>query len=518
MELRPVLARRPLVLVALLAVGAVLLAVPARSSAADAAPLGTITGEAWIESEGPTPGLRVSARPFDAGPDAPETDSTVSAADGSYSLDVPAGEYLVTLHSSEFAYSSGVAPFDFDHWSQGPGKWSTDRLAKARPVVVSDDDTTNDVDLMAWPPMGFEGVVTSAAEPALLKDVEVTLRERDGTVVARQTIGTGTSSARYAFGSLRTGTYTVGVRRGGVVDEPSAASVTVVVDTGNTQSAPEIRLQRYTRNTTRPTTSTQTPRIGVPLSATTGEWTRTEGVTWRYQWFMDGTAIDAGKQAQYSPSPGTLGKALTVRVTAVHDGDVVASATSIATSRTAPGTIEVLRDPALAAARYPVVGDRLGRDLGHWTPSGLTWAYQWLRDGSAVSGQRASSYLLTSADWGKDVSLRVTGSRTGYTSATRTTDPVLVKRAPSMSNTTTVLGGGKVQLTAKVVVVGTTRPSGSVDVLEDDEKIATIPSLTNGTGTITVSGRTPGAHRYTLAYSGNRLVVPASRSRDVVVR
>lgn len=258
--------------------------------------------------------------------------------------------------------------------------------------------------------------------------------------------------------------------------------------------------------------------MGLPLEASLEGWESDEGVSLRYQWYMNGTAIDAGKQATYTPSPGTLGKKLTVKVTAVRGGEAIATATSVSTKAVLIGTIEVVRRPTLAAARYPVVGDRIGRDLGYWKPSGLTWSHQWYRNGSAISGQRGSTYLLRSADWGKKVFLVVKASRTGYRTQAERTESVVVKRAPSMSNTTTVLGGGKVKLTAKAVVVGTSRPSGSVAVLEDDVKIGTIPALTNGVGSLTVSGREPGTHRYTLEYSGNSLVVPASRTREVVVR
>lgn len=482
---------------------------------------GTISGTTYAADSGPEGGLRVSAKVFDEGVAGEEVASVVSdpptslaERGGPFTLTLPPGEYLVTVHASE-KHSSW-----FDMYSNG--RRSTDRIDKAVPVVVIAGADTDIGDLNFWPPMAFDGEIKSPAEPRLLDGTVVSLYDEDETLLDTATVSSGRDGRGdfdfYDFGGLRTGTYRIGVRNGGVVDQPNAASVTVRVDTTNPQSAPTITLERYTRNTSRPTTGGTAPRIGVPMTATPGEWTRTEGVTWRYQWYMNGTAIDAGKQAAYTPSPGTLGKRLTVKATAVHEGDVVASATSTATSAVARGTIEVVSPPTLAAARYPVVGDRIGRDLGYWKPSGLTWSYQWLRDGKAISGQRGSTYLLQSADWGKKVSLRVTAARTGYTTQTRTTNAEVVKRAPSMSNTTTVLGGGKVKLTAKVVVVGTSRPSGSVAVLEDDVKIGTIASLTNGVGSLTVSGREPGTHRYTLEYSGNGLVVPASRTREVVVR
>lgn len=270
-----------------------------------------------------------------------------------------------------------------------------------------------------------------------------------------------------------------------------------------------------------PPVITGTPRIGSPLKASSGTWSP-NGTSHRYQWYMDGVALDAGKQASYTPSPGTLGKHLTVKVTASRTGFTAASRTSAATAVVAPGQVEVLRAPSLARAEHPVVGTSLGVDLGYWTPSGLTWSYVWVRDGVAIPsstlGSRSSRYTLTSADWGKNVAVRVSGERYGFGVQRRYTESVYVKRKPSMSNTTEVLGGGKVRLTAKVVVVGATNPVGAVKVLEDGEEVATMPTMVKGVSSLVLSGRTPGVHTYTLAYEGNRLVVPASRERTVTVR
>jgi hypothetical protein len=524
-------ARHVLSVLAATAVGAALLAGPAAASftgVEDATATGTVSGVTSIADDGLRGGFRVSASPFDDGADGAPVDSDVSGVDGAFSLELPPGTYLLTLHSTEFAYPSGGKPFDFDHYGRlnaALGRiQSTDRVAEATAVTVTAGGAVEDVDLTAWPDQQVEGQVNSS-DGSLLEGLVVSLYDTDDTVAGTYTLGSnarGTvdiegSAGFYDISGLRTGTYRIGLKRGGVVDQPDAGSVTVTPQ-DRPNGAPTVTVARYTRNTSLPTTGGTSPKIGVAMTATPGEWTQTEDVTWRYQWYMNGVALDAGKQATYTPTAGTLGKRLTVRATAVHEGDVVASATSKATAAVARGTIAVVRPPVLAASRYPVVGDRIGRDLGYWKPSGLTWSYQWLRDGKAISGQRGASYRLTAADWGTKVSLRVTGSRSGYTSQTRTTPAEVVKRAPSMSNTTTVLGGGKVRLTAKVVVTGTPRPSGRVDVYEDDELIGTIPSLTNGVGTITVAGRTPGSHRYTLEYSGNSLVVAASRTREVVVR
>jgi hypothetical protein len=70
-----------------------------------------------------------------------------------------------------------------------------------------------------------------------------------------------------------------------------------------------------------------------------------------------------------------------------------------------------------------VVGKKLTAKPGSWTPAGVTFTYQWLRNGQAISGATGSTYKLKNKDKGKKISVRVTGSATGYTPATATSPP-----------------------------------------------------------------------------------------------
>lgn len=65
------------------------------------------------------------------------------------------------------------------------------------------------------------------------------------------------------------------------------------------------------------------------------------------------------------------------------------------------------------------VGKFLSVAAGKWD-SGVQFDYQWLRDGSAISGASSSSYLLNSLDAGKAISVRVTGRKVDHHSVTKT--------------------------------------------------------------------------------------------------
>ena len=60
---------------------------------------------------------------------------------------------------------------------------------------------------------------------------------------------------------------------------------------------------------------------------------------------------------------------------------------------------------------------------GTWAPAPVKVSFQWLRDGTAISKATRVSYKLTSADLGKQLSLRVTGTKAGYTTRSANSAP-----------------------------------------------------------------------------------------------
>ena len=85
--------------------------------------------------------------------------------------------------------------------------------------------------------------------------------------------------------------------------------------------------------------------------------------------------------------------------------------------------------PAVGQTDYPTilgsptVGATLTIDPGLWGPWDPPFTYQWLRDGAVIPGATGASYTPTAADFGKSISVTLTGSTTG---AWRTTDPVVI--------------------------------------------------------------------------------------------
>ena len=92
------------------------------------------------------------------------------------------------------------------------------------------------------------------------------------------------------------------------------------------------------------------------------------------------------------------------------------------------------------------VGSILASQPPTWNLDGVTNSYQWLRNNSPIAGATEESYTLTTADLGKSISLRVTGSLPGYTDGVTTSDPITISAGPAPTVVTppTISGSGQV--------------------------------------------------------------------------
>lgn len=161
-----------------------------------------------------------------------------------------------------------------------------------------------------------------------------------------------------------------------------------------------------------------TMKVGATLTAKPGTW-RPAPTAVTYRWYANGAQVAGATRSTLTLTTSLAGKAITVRVTGIRPGYATASATSAA--RTWPLTPV---KPRLTGT--PKVGSTLWAAPGVWGPGTVRLTYQWKVDGVAVPGATARSFVLRAAHRGDAVTVTVTGTRTGYTTTSRTSGPVRV--------------------------------------------------------------------------------------------
>lgn len=125
------------------------------------------------------------------------------------------------------------------------------------------------------------------------------------------------------------------------------------------------------------------------------------------------------------------GKAIKARFTMTTDSSV--SLVGLALDDVEIYTCDVPK----IVARTPVirgiarVAQRLRAVPGTWQPAGVTLRYRWLRNGNPIAKATNRTYVLKRLDRGRRVSVKVTGSKAGYTtkSAISKRTPVVKPRA-----------------------------------------------------------------------------------------
>lgn len=162
---------------------------------------------------------------------------------------------------------------------------------------------------------------------------------------------------------------------------------------------------------TRPTI-TGTPQVDSQLSATSGTWS--PNATYTYQWRTAGDPVDAAVASTFTPSAEQVGQRVSVRVTATRDGYTTASSSSVQTTAVRRATFARTGPPTIAGTAQ--VDQPLTASAGAWSPTG-TPTYRWFVDGVAVPGATGGTYTPTTDDLRKQVTVKVTMTRPGYTTA-----------------------------------------------------------------------------------------------------
>ncbi|MFL0565524.1 hypothetical protein [Microbacterium sp. 179-I 1D1 NHS] len=153
-----------------------------------------------------------------------------------------------------------------------------------------------------------------------------------------------------------------------------------------------------------------TATVGATLTAKAGTWAK--GASFSYQWYASGKKINGATKSTYKISSSLVGKNITVTVTGKKAGHVTTSKGSKATAKVALSATPTISGSAK-------VGQKLTAKPGRWT-SGTRLSYQWYANGKAISKATKSTFTVPSNLKGKKITVKVTGTKSGYATVSTT--------------------------------------------------------------------------------------------------
>lgn len=162
-------------------------------------------------------------------------------------------------------------------------------------------------------------------------------------------------------------------------------------------------------------------KVGSTLTAIPGTWD--VGVTLSYQWFRNGFAIEGATAKTYKLSPADVKKGVSVAVTGTGTGEVTKTKLSLQT----------LVGPGIMSAKLPKItgavakGKTVTATATPWV-NGAKLSYSWLLDGKPIKGATKNTYKILASQVGKKLSVLVKQTATGYTTASKASTAVKVKK------------------------------------------------------------------------------------------
>jgi hypothetical protein len=135
-----------------------------------------------------------------------------------------------------------------------------------------------------------------------------------------------------------------------------------------------------------------------------------------YLWTRDGVTISGATGRHYTPVAADLGRKIDIWVTSTLNDRVLKTQGAFSSAKVTAGTLSSTTPTITGTVK---VGNVLGVKRGTWT-WGTAFKYRWLRNGVPISGAWYSTYKIRTADRGAKLTVRVTGSRLGYTTAATT--------------------------------------------------------------------------------------------------
>lgn len=140
-----------------------------------------------------------------------------------------------------------------------------------------------------------------------------------------------------------------------------------------------------------------------------------------YQWFADASPIAGATGTTFTLTSAQKNKVVTIAVTASGDGYASKTVTSDETAPVVDAGVTPVTAGDADLLGAPRVGSLFSVYTWLWSPTPVTFSYQWLADGVEIAGATKPTFIAGSAQVGKRISARVTGSRARFLPTTVTT-------------------------------------------------------------------------------------------------
>lgn len=321
---------------------------------------------------------------------------------------------------------------------------SFDAASTSSPVAVTVAKATTTTTLQvspATPTVGQTVTFTATTSPS----------SATGTVVFSDGSSTlGSAPLSNGVATMTTSTLAAGSHAVSATYQGDAAH------TGSTSPATGVTVAQATTTTTLTgTPQTVTQGQAVTLTATVTPSSATGTVTFTSGSTTLGTANLNGGTAVISTTTLPVGQD---PVTASYNGDPANAA-----STSSPITVTVTQ-PVVTAGTPTItgtakVGNRLTANPGTWSPSGVTFTYQWSADGKPITGATGSSFLLNGSQTGLQLTVTVTGSAHGFQPSRAASAPT-ARVAPGTLTSKVPTIKGTARVSARLIAIpGTWGPA-----------------------------------------------------------
>lgn len=471
-----------------------IVALPAQAADGSASLSGTATGIATSDYG------TVCAWQVDGGADIGSERCVGFAPGVRYTIDgLDAGTYVVGFSPVQFLGSGRMQASTGDglvartagtHYDQYMTEWWNDRATfeTAEPIVLEAGEDRDGIDA----DLSRTGSVTmTVATPKISGTAKVGSKL---TAVA----GAWTPGATLSYQWAASGAAIAGATGPSLTLTAAQLGKTISVTVSGTREGytPASRTSVATATVAAATLTSSTPtisgavRVGVKLTAAPGTWTA--GTALSYQWTASGVAIAGATASTFTPTAQQVGRTLAVTVTGKLAGYASASRASGMTTKVAAGTLSVAT-PTISGT--VASGSTLTAKPGAWT-SGTAFTYQWFAGGTAISGATNSTYTLGSSQKGKTISVKVTGSKSGYTSVSKMSNATA---KVATASTVSIVGAAAVGVTLEAVAG--TWTSGTSFAYQWYADGAAITAATSPSHTVTSSQR---GKQITVTVTGNK--------------